>query len=313
MKWLKQKSQNLEILKYFKVNMKYLLLLSLSFFTLLASDAFITPSELKKSLKEKNLIVIDVANTNIYETSHIKGAIHADISKFINKDPKNIYSLMNSAETIQKELRELGINQNSKVVIYSHNTDKGILHSSYLAFILLYSGFEHLTILDGGYMAWVFENEKLTSAILSEPEDVGNIIVRPKKHLVVTRDIVQNSLSHVTMLDARSPQMYYGIERSDKVISIGHISYAKSSFYKDKFLRDGTIRETKELNEIFLFGHELKSSDDIIVYAENALSATMEFYILYKHMGFKNTKLYEASLLEWGNALDLPITKFKWE
>ncbi|WP_373004695.1 sulfurtransferase [Sulfurimonas sp.] len=293
--------------------MKFFLLLSISFFTLIASDAFITPSELKNSLKEKNLIIIDVADADIYKTSHVKGAINSDISKFINQDPENLYSLMNSPEIIQNELRNLGINQDSKVVIYSHNTDKGILNSSYLAFMLFYSGFDNLSILDGGYMAWVFENERLTSSVLPDSSEEGNIVVKPREHLLISRDLVQSSLASTPILDARSPQMYYGVERSNRVSTIGHISYAKSSFYKDKFLRDGTLRDQKELDEIFIYGHELKSSDEVIVYADNALSATMEFYILYKHMGFKNTKLYEASLLEWGNSLDLPMTRFKWE
>ncbi|PHQ65788.1 MAG: thiosulfate sulfurtransferase [Sulfurimonas sp.] len=293
--------------------MRYLLLLGISFLTLFASDAFITPSELKNSLEEKNLIIIDVADANIYKASHIKGAINSDVSKFVNQEPENIYSLMNSSEIIQTELRDLGINQDSKVVIYSHNTDKGILNSSYLAFILLYSGFENLTILDGGYMSWVFENERLTSSILPDSKDDGNIVVKPSKNLIVNRERVQNSLAYTPILDARSTQLYYGIERSQRVTSIGHISYAKSSYYKDKFLRDGTLRNQEELDEIFIYGHGLKNSDEVIVYADSALSATMEFYILYKHMGFKNTKLYEASLLEWGNKLNLPMTRFKWE
>lgn len=293
--------------------MKLFLILSLSFFTLLASDAFITPSELKNSLKDKNLIIIDVADALMYKESHIKGAINANVSKFINQDPENKYSLMNSTQVIQKELRELGINEDSKVVIYSHNTDKGILDSSYLAFILIYSGFDNLSILNGGYMAWVFENERLTSSIASDSKDEGNIIVKPKEYLLASRDTLQSALASTIVLDARSPQMYFGTERSDNVSSIGHISYAKSSFYKDKFLRDGTLRDNQELDEIFIYGHGLKNSDDVIVYGDSALSASMEFYILYKHMGFKNTKLYEASLLEWGNSLDLPMTRYKWE
>lgn len=313
MKWLKQKYQNLETLKYFKINMKLFLLLSISFFTLIASEAFITPNELKNSLEDKNLVIIDVADPAIYKASHIKGAINSNVNKFINQDPQNLYLLMNSTEVIQKELRELGINEDSKVVIYSHNTNKGILNSSYLAFILLYCGFEDLTILDGGYMAWVFEHERLTSSISPDSKDEGNILVKPQEHLLVSLDMLQSNLSSVKILDARSPQMYYGVERSNKVSSIGHISHASSSYYKDKFLKDTTLRTQQELDEIYIYGHEIKKNDEVIVYGDNVFTASMEFYILYKHMGFKNTKLYEASLLEWGNALDLPITRFKWE
>ena len=291
--------------------MKYLLIIAISFFNLVASDAFISPSKLKQSLNNKNLIIIDVADYNIYKTSHIKGAIHADVSKFI--DSQSLYSLMRSPQTIQKELSSLGINIDSQVVIYSHNTKKGILNSSYLAFILLYSGFENLTLLDGGYMAWIFENELLTSSLTPDSKDNGNFIVNKNDNILVNSSYLYDNLAAITMLDARSPQLYYGIERSTNVRLTGHISYAKSSFYMDKFLRDGTLRAQNELDQIFIYGHGLRENDEIIVYGDNVFSASMEFYILYKHMGFKNVKLYEASLLEWGNSLDLPMTRFKWE
>ncbi len=291
--------------------MKYLLILTISFLNLLAFDAFITPSELRNSLNDKNLIIIDVADYSIYKTSHIKGAIHADISKFIDKQSK--YSLMNSPQIIQSELRKLGINRDSKVVLYSHNTQEDILNSSYAAFILIYSGFENISILDGGYMAWVFEYELLTSSLIPDSKEEGNLVVKPNLNILASREHIHNNLATTTMLDTRSPQIYYGIERSDKVTSIGHISFAKSSFYADKFLKDGTIREQDELDEIFIYGHGLRINDEVIVYSDTAIRASMEFYILYKHMGFKNTKLYEASLLEWGNILNLPMTRFKWE
>ncbi|MFT7004073.1 MAG: thiosulfate/3-mercaptopyruvate sulfurtransferase [Sulfurimonas sp.] len=291
--------------------MKYLLILTLFIFNLNASEAFISPNELKNSLENENLIIIDVAVLSTYKTSHIKGAINCNVSNFIN--PESLYSQMNPIEIIQNELKELGINKNSKVVIYSHNTKKGVLNSSYLAFILIYSGFENLSILDGGYMSWLFENELLTSSDSSYASSEGNFTININQNIVVSSDIVLNTLTSTIKLDARSPQMYYGTQRSENVASVGHIKYAKSSYYADKFLRDGILRDQEELNEIFIDGHELKSTDEIIVYSDNVFSASMEFYILYKHMGFNNAKIYEASLLEWGNALDLPMTRFKWE
>jgi thiosulfate/3-mercaptopyruvate sulfurtransferase len=234
------------------------------------------------------------------------------VTKFIKKE-NNPYLLMNSTEIIQKELRNLGVNQDSKIVIYDHNTKKSILNSSYLAFILLYSGFENVSILDGGYMAWVFENELLTSSIKQDAKEEGNFIVNVNPKLIASLENVRQNLASAIMLDARTPQEYYATERSKNIERIGHISYAKSSHYKDKFLRDNTLRNKQELDEIYIYGHGIKQNDEIIVYGDNVFTASMEFYILYKHMGFKNTKLYEASLLEWGNSLDLPMTRFKWE
>ena len=290
--------------------MKFFLLLTLSIFNLLASDAFITPSQLKVSLNDKNLILIDVSQKELYNTSHIKNAIHTSVKEFIDKNPLNSFPTLAADVTIQKALRKLGINNNSKIVIYSNNSKEAIFDTSYLAFILLYSGLEDIYILDGGYMAWIFENDLLVSSLI--PDIVtGTILIKPKKHLIATTKDLQNSDAKI--LDARSYDEYYGVSRSSAVLGIGHIKGAKSSYTATKFLIDNTLRNKNELNEIYVAGHKLNNSDEIIIYSEDAKRASMEFFIVYQQMGFKNTKLYEASLLEWKNNLNLPMTRFKWE
>jgi len=273
-------------------------------------EAFISPSNLKKALKDESLIIFDTSSTALYKQGHIDGAIHVNVYKFINQESP--YKLMHSTEIIQDELVNLGINKDSNIVIYSHNSANDMLNSSYLALILISHGFENVSILDGGYMAWVFENELLISSFSSSAKDDGNFKIKAKKNLLVTFEFLQNNLDKITMLDARSSEYYYGIKRSKNIKSVGHIKYAKSSYYKDKFYRDNTLRVQGELTEIYVYGHELGRNDNIIVYADDIFKASMEWYILYQQMGFKNTKVYEASLMEWGN-YNLPMTRFKWE
>jgi len=290
--------------------MKYFILLTLSFFSLFASDAFVTPAQLKSSLNDKNIIILDVSNEELYITSHIKGAIHTNVKMFIDKNPLNKYPTLASDEIIQVALRKLGINDDSKVIIYSHNSKEAIFDSSYLAFILLYSGLEDVSILDGGYMAWVFENNLLVSSLIPKIKN-GTVTIKPRKHLIATTNDLQNS--DVKILDARPYDDYYGISRSDGVLGVGHIKGAKCSYTATKFLKDNTLRTKSELDDIYLAGFALDNDSEIIVYSRDALSASMEFFIVYQYMGFKNTKLYEASLLEWGNEKNLSMTRFKWE
>jgi len=290
--------------------MKYFILLTLSFFSLFASDAFVTPAQLKSLLNDKDIIILDVSNEELYKTSHIKGAIHTNVKKFIDKNPLNKYPTLATDEIIQAALRKLGINDHSKVIIYSHNSKEAIFDSSYLAFILLYSGLEDISILDGGYMAWVFENNLLVSSLIPKIKN-GTVTIKPRKHLIATTKDIQNS--DVKILDARSYDDYYGISRSDGVLGVGHIKGAKCSYTATKFLKDNTLRAKSELDDIYLAGFALDNDSEIIIYSRDALSASMEFFIVYQHMGLKNTKLYEASLLEWGNEKNLPMTRFKWE
>lgn len=285
-----------------------LLILSLN---LVAMDAFVSPNQLKLSLNDKNSIIIDVADLGIYKKSHIKGAIHSNIFDFVDKN--STYYLMKSPEDIQDEIQDLGINTDSHVTIYAHNTKQGTLNSSYLAFILIAHGFENISILDGGYMSWIFQNEFFTSAEISKPENNGNFVVSLRDDFFIDAKALNDNYASYAIIDARSPESYYGISHSDKIDIKGHIPKAKSSYYLYNFLADSSLRVQKELDEIYIDGFGLTQNDNIIVYGENVFSASLEFYILYNHMGFKNTKLYHAGLLEWSRDLKLPMTRFKWE
>ena len=273
---------------------------------------FTSPLKLKKILNHQNTIILDVDDINIYKKGHIIGAIHVDVSSYITKE-QNPYKLMKPESSIKNKIIDLGINKDSKVVIYSHNTKKGILNSSYLAFVLITFGFENVSILDGGYMAWVFENERLVSSKRSKSKDDGNFLPQKNHNVIASQKYILDNLSNITMLDAREAKYYYGTHKSKKIKEFGHISGAKSSYYGDKFLIDSTLRKKNELNDIYYKGHKLKQNDNIVVYADNVFKASMEWYVLYKVMRFQNTKIYEASLLEYFNEKNNPKSRFIWE
>ena len=79
---------------------RYLLLSIFTFLHLSAFDAFISPKLLKKSFKDENLIILDIATKDIYKTSHIQNAIHVDMIKFTNQESP--LHLMNSPVILQK-------------------------------------------------------------------------------------------------------------------------------------------------------------------------------------------------------------------
>jgi len=291
---------------------KYILIFIFITFNVFGFDAFINPNELRANIEDKNLIIIDVDSYALYKKSHIKHAIYFDIQKLIPRE-ENPYMLLDSAQNVQSTLKGLGINTNSKVVLYAHNTTQGTLNSSYLAFALIYNGFENVTILNGGYMAWVFQNDLLISSEKFSPEDDGNFTFKANPNLLVDLEYLKQNPQNATILDARPIKQYYGIEKTNKIDGIGHIPHAKSAFYKYSFLSDETIRKDDELNEIYIDGDNLSQESNIITYGNSVYDASMLWYILYQKMGFKHTKLYGASLKEWGNNHAMPMQRFKWE
>lgn len=290
--------------------MKYLALFLFYVTSLFASDAFISTVELKERLNDPDLVLLDVAERSIYTTSHIKNALHVNMNSF--EDTTKPSKRLKAAEDIGEYLRDLGLNHNSKVVIYGRNTSQDQLNTSYLAFILLSHGFSNLSILDGGYMAWVFENELLVSAEIFSKEE-GDFQAKRDENLFIPTETLAKNLEQTTLLDSRSPSEYFGTSLSIGVNGVGHIPGAQSSFYQDKFLSDFILRSSEELDLIFKEGHKLSSTNTIVVYGTDAREASMNWYLLYQHLGFKNVKLYEGSMQEWGNNPELPLKKFLWE
>lgn len=241
--------------------MRYLLTLLLLTFYTYASDAFITPDRLKELLKDEKLVLLDVSS--MYETSHITGALYADVSKFT----KSKYERLASAysKNVQKEIKELGIDPDSHVVIYSRSSDDEFQKATYLAFVLIEHGFENISILDGGYMAWVFEYHDLVSSKKSSAKDDGTYEIKHNPNFLINAHYIDQNVYNVTVLKKE---------------------------YRDNFFDDLTLRSEDALNE-FVFNLSSEKDKEIAVHEETLFEASVNWYLLYQKFGFKNTKIYE--------------------
>lgn len=242
--------------------MKLLFIFFIALATTFADDAFIDASELKKNLK--NSIVIDVCDGSFYKKGHIDGSINVDVQSFLYNqsmisdiDKINKKSRFDIAidKTIEKELQLIGINKNSKVVIYNHNTKDSIYKSAFLAFILTYSGVNNVKILDGGYLSLVFENKELISKI-DAINLFSNIKIEPQTSIITT-DIKDNQ----------------------KVIKAVELEKIIKSDY--------TIVDKATLKNIF----DYETDDEIVVDANDIYEASLTWYLLYKNLGYKKSKI----------------------
>jgi len=288
--------------------MKYILLTLLLVINTYSYDAFISAHELKANLDNPKLILLDVDSKESYDTSHIQNALHVDVTKFTSKK-ENISSLLSSIWT-QRKLKKLGIEKDSDVVIYTRNDQQ--LNASYFAMILVLSGFENISILDGGYMTWTFKYNRLVSSEKSDATSNDSYKIKLNNNILVNTNYVENNLYNIQLIDSRDTPYYFGTKKLLSSKHFGHIPSAKSSFYKDKFLDDLTLRNDGDIEDIFILGLELDTQKDIVVYGNSVFDASMNWYILYKKLGFTNVKIYEGSFKRWDEE-SLPTISFKWE
>lgn len=291
--------------------MKTLFLILFATLTLGANEAFISADNLESLLKEKNnIVLLDVGSEEDYKKGHIPGAQHTAISKWRKKVA--MHNLLREDSELVTEMRKLGINDDSHVIIYGHNKKKEALMSSYIALALISQGMKNVSLLDGAYGEWEYDEERPIQLKVT-PIKKGNFTPHVDRNFIVDKTYVKNHINKIPMLEARPPQFYYGTLRSQGVKRYGHIPGAMSSNWKDKFTLDQMLKSDKILNEIFVDGYNLKKDKEVLLYCTGGLEASMNWYILSQKLGFTDAKIYDASMREWGNLKDTPITRYKWE
>ena len=290
--------------------MKTFFILLLASLTLYAQDAFINSDQLNKVLNNKNLIVLDTADIKAFNKGHIPHAQQVEISSFRHW-VDDTYLLMNSPQEIQTVARHLGINKNSYVVLYGHNKGKELLKTSYIALALIVNGFSNVSIYNGGYGEWEYTFEDSTDKIstaINYPQE-GDFTSQFNPNILVDLKYVRAHIAKVPMIEARPKAFFTGERKSNGVRRLGHISGASSSFWRDKFNLDDSLKSDKKINSIFVGLNKLNPNKELIAYCTGGLEASMNWYILTQHLGYKDVKLYDASMKEWGNLDSTPMQK----
>jgi len=290
--------------------MKLFLSLLLSSLYLFAQDGFISSETLKEKLHNKSLVLIDTTDLKTYNKGHIPTAVQSSISEYRHWVDKT-YLLINSSKEIQEVARNLGINSNSEVVIYGHNKDKELLKSSYIALALIANGFTNVTILNGGFGDWMYEFEEDKGAISKVTPTIkkGNFTATFNPNILVDLDYVKAHIGKTPMIEARPLVYFTGEKKSNGVKRLGHIKGASSSYWRDKFNVDDTLKSDKKINAIFLDKNNLNPEKEVIAYCTGGLEASMNWYILTQHLHYKDVKIYDASMKEWGNRTDTPMER----
>ncbi len=286
--------------------MRFFLALLFSFTYLFSSSAFIEAEELRALIIKKNTVLLDTTDLKTFNEGHIMSAVHVDVSDF--RHQVGPYQLMNSPQEIQKVARRLGINNNSRVILYAHQKHKELLKASYIALALVANGLQHVSILNGAYDAWLFEYEDFISKA-EKNITPGNFTAHYNPNILVDLDYVREHIGKVPMIEARPIRYFKAQAQSKGVRRLGHIAKAQSSAWSNKFKPNKTIKPDKELNAIYVDKNHLNPHKEVIAYCTGGLEASMNWYILVQHLGYTNVKLYDASMREWGNRDDTPMEK----
>jgi len=260
---------------------------------------------LQQNLGRSGLVIIDVRGRAAYSFGgHIPGAVHATWHEF--SDPKAVAKGLLHPDTslLERKIRELGVNNDSDIVIYSNPFDNWG-DEGRMFWMLQYLGLTNLKILDGGWVKWVAEERPYEHGAASPKP--GDVRASPVPELIMMKDelkqLVKRPHPESLIADARSLEEYAGKE----VVGIprpGHIPSAISVPWNTFLKPDATLKDFDEI-KTSLQEKGLNETKEVICYCTGGVRSAWLYFVL-KVVGYSKVRNYPGSWWEWSRDFSTP-------
>lgn len=270
---------------------------------------------------DNGLIILDIRSAidgstpETYAKGHIPKAIQSDYDKGGWRSTRNgVPFMLPSVAQLEKLIGELGIDEDSRVVIYPagvNASDFGAATRVY--WTLKVAGVKKVSILDGGYAAWVAAKQPVETGV-NPPNPTIFTATIDKSLIAEASDVEQLLASHKgTLVDARPEPFFNGKTKIDIAGAYGHIPGAVSidsaEFYDEKTQR------LKPLDQLRKIAAQLPGSGPVVTYCNTGHWSSTDWFVLAELLGRKDVKVYYGSIVDWTSVPSRPVTssRTKWD
>lgn len=276
------------------------------------AELLIDVLELKDRLESNDdLFLIDTRTTfSDYSMKHIPGAIYFHARKELNDTSNVIEHFMVNGEVFEEKMQVLGVNSDSRLVIYDEGNSLG---AARLFYALEYYGFQgDISILNGGYAAWSADSLTTTgleNQTVSIRSVLGNFVsaIQEDKQCDLAYVTGVQPGSNKIIFDVRSKEEFDGEDvRSEQG---GHIPGAIHLEWSD-VLVDGDVPTFLAHDQIQEIYESLGVTRDkeIIPHCHTNVRGSHAYFTL-RLMGYDSVRPFEGSWSEYGNAEGVTVAK----
>ena len=253
-----------------------------------------------ENLSDPNLVLLNASpSSNVsglkseLDKIQIAGSRMFDLKKNFSDKKSDLPNTLLSAKDFQKEVRKLGINQDSKIVVYDN---LGIYTSPRVWWMFRVMGHQNIAVLNGGLPEWVKDGYEM-ELIQQNTYKKGNFKATLNQEMVLNFETMQSCSTNqeAVIFDARSKGRFDGIAPEPRVgLRSGSIPNSMSLPWK-AVVKNGKFKSKKALKEIF---SSVKKEDRIVFTCGSGLTACI--ILLAAELVNDNPKsVYDGSWTEW--------------
>ncbi|MCF8391651.1 MAG: sulfurtransferase [Bacteroidales bacterium] len=269
----------------------YTILLVFTFIGNIASQDIITVSEMMRVINDEDYIIISCQTSEEYQKRHVQNSINLDHKDLYTNEP--VRGLLKPVSEMAKILSDKGISSDKAIILYDEGTYR---YASRVYWILDYLGVENIKILDGQMMALRRSEIPFTSVPTSVKKETFIAKVDQSKIVTIIQLKEKQENSNTVIIDARSADEYNGLSDSD--MRKGHIPGAINIPYEEVLTGRRKLKSAEELKNLF-HGKNICSDNEIIVYCESGVRATVLYFALVSALSYPDVKVYDGAYLEW--------------
>lgn len=271
----------------------------------------IAPQELATLLAQEPIVVIDTRDAQEYAVSHIPNAVNIrEIFTYLaTSTPEGLTSLQSQFAEL---LGAAGISGMERIVIYEDAMNKGYGQSCRGYFLLTYLGCSQVSVLHGGYQAWVAAGLP-TTAQVPTPEKKTFAAKLDPSIMVTTEEMLQGlDRPSIVKLDVRDEDEWLGLSSSPYGVDFcprkGRIPGAVWIEWYQMMVPDSEVPMFRAVEEIQSICQKVGITPETTVYVYCFKgSRAANTLIALKEAGIKDVRNYFSSWNEWSRNPDLPI------